>query len=108
MMSDPAILFVKPQSINADDKDALKVAGVIVVEIDDPSSARLVRACADISSSALLRAAVDAIRAHSSMTESVRSLFGNAVCAAIISEGNKRTASPNRVAADQQSVRAVS
>lgn len=83
-MSDPAILFVKPNAIGPEDKTALRDAGVIVVEIDNPADAKFVRAGADfaeLSGSHLLLAACDAIQA--SGISSVRAAFGEAVCAAI-------------------------
>lgn len=36
-MTDPTILFVKPNAISAKDKAALRKAGVIVVEVENPA-----------------------------------------------------------------------
>ena len=80
-MGDPAILFVKPKAISARDKKALQSAGVIVVEIDNPQDAKFVRAGAELSGSALLLAATQAI--ETATFESVRAEFGRAVCAAV-------------------------
>ena len=41
-MAEPKVLFVKPGAIRASDKGKLTKAGVVVVEIDDPASARFV------------------------------------------------------------------
>jgi hypothetical protein len=60
-MTDPTILFVKPQSISDEDRAALREAGVIVVEIDDPASAKFVRAGYEIDSSSMLAAAMKAM-----------------------------------------------
>ena len=87
MSGDPSILFVKPKAISLRDKKALKEAGVIVIEIDDPDSARLVKAGVEIEGGALLRAAADAIMNASITTGTPRELFGKAVCAAIQAEG---------------------
>jgi hypothetical protein len=61
-MSDPAILFVKPQAISDRDKKALQKAGVIVVEIADPASVKFTRAAAEISGSEMLMVALRAIK----------------------------------------------
>lgn len=84
-MADQTILFVKPKAISQRDKKALRNAGVIVVEIDDPNSARLVKAAAELEGSALLRAAAKAINNHSFGGDSVRSLFGQAIAEEILS-----------------------
>ena len=82
-MSDPTILFIKPKAISSSDKKALRAAGVVVVEVDDPQAVRLMKAAVEIDGSELLQAAVKAIHAHNSTTDSVKSLFGRAVCEAI-------------------------
>lgn len=79
-MSDPAILFVKPKAISVKDKKALQGAGVIVVEVDDPSSVKLVRAHSELSSGALLSAAAAAIQ---NGNWNVKNAFAEAICAAI-------------------------
>jgi hypothetical protein len=90
-MTDPAILFVKPDAVRSSDKAKLSKAGVIVVEVDDPQSVRLVRATApieELSHGALLAAAAQAIRASSNATVA----FGQAVANAILgrAEGGGR------------------
>lgn len=82
-MSDPTILFVKPKAISSKDKKTLQAAGVIVVEIDDPASAKLVKAGTELDGGAILRAAASAIRNAGLNTGSARELFGKAMCAAI-------------------------
>jgi hypothetical protein len=43
-MIDAAVLFVKPGAVRPSDKGALRKAGIVVVEVDDPQAVRLVRA----------------------------------------------------------------
>lgn len=62
--AEPSVLFVKPQSISADDKASLASAGIIVVEIDDPSSVKLVRAHSEISGSDMMMAALRAVNGY--------------------------------------------
>lgn len=78
-MSEPAILFVKPKAISQRDKKMLREAGVLIVEIDDPASAKFVRANSELSGSEMLLAAVKAIKASSIAPD----IFGKAICAAI-------------------------
>ena len=82
-MSDPSILFVKPKAISQRDKKALQGAGVIVVEIDDPTSAKLVRAGTEVDGGAMLNAAAYAIANAGYANGNAKELFGKAVCAAI-------------------------
>lgn len=63
-MSDPCVFVVKPRAISLKDKSALRKAGVIVVETDDPSSVRFIRPLAEISSTEMLRCAMKAIDDH--------------------------------------------
>lgn len=87
-MIDPTILFVKPKAISGTDKKALRMAGVIVVEVEDPQSVRLMKATTELDGSDLLRAAAKAIYDHSSSSEGVRSLFGRAISSAIMSKAS--------------------
>lgn len=80
-MTDPAILFIRPKAISQRDKKALSGAGVIVVEVEDPNAVKFVRATTELSSTALLAAATDAINA--SGYESVKVAFAKSVIAAI-------------------------
>jgi hypothetical protein len=75
-MTDPAILFVKPDAISVDDKATLKAAGVLVVEIDDPASAKFTRAAAEVESTEMLRVAAKAIRSSEIATKE----FGELMC----------------------------
>lgn len=81
-MADPSILFVKPAAISDKDKRALKSAGVIVVEIDDPQNAKFVRAGVELEGGAILHAAARAI-ADTGYGNDVKAAFGRAVCEAI-------------------------
>lgn len=85
-MSEPTILFVKPAAISAPDKDALKSAGIIVIEIDDPASAKFVRAGPELTGGELLRAACEAIynTPAGNYARSVREAFAEAIAAAVI------------------------
>jgi hypothetical protein len=78
-MNDPSILFVKPKAISAADKRTLKNVGVIVVEVDDPSAVKFVRAGYEIETTAILRAAVKAVRSNSTSIDA----FGRAMCAVL-------------------------
>jgi outer membrane receptor for monomeric catechols len=80
-MSEPAILFMKPSAISADDKLELKNAGILVIEIDDPANAKFTRAAADISSTDMLGIAATIIK--NTPAASVRDSFAKAVCIAI-------------------------
>lgn len=80
-MSEPVILFVKPKAISARDKKALSNAGVIVVEVDDPSAVKLTRAAAEISSTQMLALAARAIRSSSPYFQAK---FANLVCDALM------------------------
>lgn len=42
-MSEPSVLFVRPGAIKPNDKGRLYKAGVIVVEVDDPSAINFAR-----------------------------------------------------------------
>lgn len=84
-MTDPTILFVKPKAISPRDKKALQSAGVIVVEVEDPQSVRLLKANAELDGSAMLRAAAKAM-AETGFQSDVKSAFGKAVCAAILQQ----------------------
>lgn len=77
--SEPTIMFVKPSAISADDKATLLSAGVIVIEIDDPQSAKIVRAGFELETGVLLNCAAAAIQKSSS----VELAFGKAVAKAI-------------------------
>jgi hypothetical protein len=93
MMSDPAVLFVRPKSISKADRAALRKAGVVVVEVDNPSEVRFLRPSQEISGGALLVAAAKAIRTTGSM-HSVREVFGRVVCEAIEAEAKNDKAPP--------------
>lgn len=77
-MNDPTILIVPPQNLSAKDKRDLAKAGVIVLEMEDPTQARLIRAHAELSSTDLLGAAAEAISKDANSAS--RQLFAKAVC----------------------------
>lgn len=82
-MGEPSVLFVKPQAIKSADKKLLSAAGVIVVEIDDPSAVRFVKAesiAPDLPYGVLLRCAAEVIKSSAQVT---RDHFGSLVCTAI-------------------------
>lgn len=72
---DPAILFIKPNAISPADRTTLATAGILVIEIDDPSSVKFTRAGMDIPQNGLLAAASKAIRHSKAATE----VFGNSI-----------------------------
>lgn len=79
-MNEPPILFVKPRALSNPDKRRLRRAGIIVIEIDDPTSAKFVRACLEMPHSALLTCAAAAI----SKSELATKDFGGSVCRVLI------------------------
>jgi hypothetical protein len=78
-VSDPTILIVPPQNLSAKDKRELAKAGCIVIEMDDPQQARLIRAHAEISSTEMLAAAAKGLEQSSSAREA----FANAIIAVL-------------------------
>lgn len=85
-MIDPTILPVKPGSLNKRDKSALRKAGVIVIEHDDPSSIRLLRPAVEIDSSDLLRCAMRALVSDSSWGRNQRETFAKLVAESVNSK----------------------
>ena len=85
MADAPAIMFVKPGAISAEDKVVLREVNVIVVETDDPNAVRLVRAGHDLPASALLAAAGEAIQ----QSEYAGKVFGGAIAKALKLEFSK-------------------
>ena len=55
------VLIVPPGAVEAADRKALRDAGVVVVELDDPTACQFVKAGETVSSSDMLWAAMDAI-----------------------------------------------
>jgi hypothetical protein len=82
LMSDPAILFVKPKAISQRDKKMLQGAGILIVEVDDPGSVKFTRANAEISSGSMLAIACKVI--HSQSGPTTRENFAKAICDAIM------------------------
>lgn len=87
-MTDPAILFIKPKAISASDKKALRAAGVVVVEIDNPADAKFIRATTEMSTSDLLRCAAKALGASDFATRA----FGAEVAAMLASAKDEKGA----------------
>jgi len=86
-MEDPSILFVKPKAISHADKKALKSAGVIVVELDDPSNVKFIRAGAELNSTELLNVAMQAVSKSSGALDA----FGRAMTSALLAKGPRPT-----------------
>ncbi len=87
-MTDPAILFVKPNAVSARDKKSLQAAGVLIVEIEDPNDVKFVRPQAEIPSGEMLRMACDVIARQSNPT--VRENFAKMICSAIMANGRQQ------------------
>jgi hypothetical protein len=90
MNGDPSILFVKPKAISTKDKEALHDAGVIVVEVDDPSAVKLVRPVAEIEGGEILRAAARAIATAGTLAGTAREIFAKELCEAIQAKAEGR------------------
>lgn len=76
------ILVVRPKTLNAADKKALRVAGVVVVEANDPTEVRFLRADSELSSGDLCVAAMNAL-SKSSNINNEHGLFVKLVSAAL-------------------------
>lgn len=87
-MPDPAIIFLKPGAISKQDRNMLRKEGVLVVEIDDPSSVKFVRAHAEMSSSDMLRAAMRAVTYGGSR---VKEVFTNAIAEHVLASDERTT-----------------
>lgn len=86
-MSEPLLLPVKPDTLNAKDKAALRNAGVIVIEHDNPSELRLLRPSAELDSSDLLRCAMQGLMNKDGMYGAgQREAFAKAVHAAVMAK----------------------
>lgn len=79
-MTDPAILFAKPGVVKPADKKALKTAGVLVIEIEDPQSVKFTRAYAEFDQCDLLRIAMKTIKETASF-QNVREVLGANIAA---------------------------
>lgn len=60
-MSDPIILPVRPGSLSAKDKAALRRAGVIVIEHEQPDELRLLRPRSEVDAGQMLNCALQAL-----------------------------------------------
>ena len=83
--TNPAILFIKPRAISQKDKKSLQVAGVVVIEVEDPQAVNFVRPRADLSGSELLACAAEAMT-HNAWSEESKKQFGAAICKAILAK----------------------
>lgn len=92
MPSEPTILIVPPQNLSAKDKRELAKAGCIVIEMDDPQQARLIRANAELSSTEMLAAAAKGLGESSSAREA----FAKAICALLIERGASKPIGPSQ------------
>lgn len=70
-MSEPTIFVCRPGAVSAKSRAELKRAGVIVVELDDPSQFKLLRASSEIDSSSMLAAALDALTSQPQVADYV-------------------------------------
>ncbi len=77
-MNEPTLLPVKPGSLSADDKAALRDAGVIVIEHENPQELRLLRPSADVDAGTMFACAMEALCGPSS-DSAVRSAFTRAL-----------------------------
>lgn len=58
---EPAILPVKPGTLSAEDKAALREIGVVVIEHENPSELRILNTLSEIPASDMLRCALKAL-----------------------------------------------
>jgi hypothetical protein len=79
IIADPPVLFVKHKAISDVDKAALKAAGIIVIEMDDPTAVKFVRAKSELAGGELLQLAAEAI----TQSEISFKKFGLAVATAL-------------------------
>lgn len=84
-MSDAAVLFVKPRAIKSADKRALRDAGIIVVEVENPADIKFTRAETELPCGDLLAIAAGAIAKFQYARES----FGRAVAEALMARRPK-------------------
>ena len=90
-MNEPCILPVKPGSLNAKDKAALRKAGVIVVEHESPEEIRFLRPTADIDSSDMLLCAMRALNVKTGVDGSdQREAFAKLVLTALEAKDTTR------------------
>lgn len=90
-MSEPTILFCQPKSISTADRKAIEKKGILVVEVADPQSVRLVKPHAELDAGELLLAAIQAIDKQSSITASAQTLFGGYLCEAVKKKALQQT-----------------
>jgi hypothetical protein len=85
------IMPVKPGTISADDKAALKEIGVVVIEHEDPGSLRLITPLNETSQGTMLRAAIKALQCYpdTSYAQRMREHFANTVFADLIARNLK-------------------
>lgn len=86
-MTDPVILFAKPQFVSKEDKATLAAAGVIVVEVSDVADVKLVRAHSELSGGDLLLAAAKAL-SDTRFSSHQLTVFGAAICGALKEKTN--------------------
>lgn len=84
-MSEPSILIVRPGAIHRRNAARCEEAGIIVVETDDPASVRFVRAGVEMSSSAMLACAMEAMLATAGgTTQQMQVVFAKKIAEAVI------------------------
>ncbi len=81
------ILVTKPGALNAEDREALRQAGVVAVEAESPSDVKIIAASgAELSGSAMLYAAMRALNTNETFTTGAREAFAKAIMAELQTE----------------------
>lgn len=89
-MSEPLLLVLsRDEPLSDDALDALREAGVIVLQVDDPAAVRLLRPETDVDAGDMLRCAMRAIRT-SQVMDNPRIAFANELAALIEQRWNER------------------
>lgn len=84
-MSEPSVLFVRPNTVSDATMQRCADANIIVIEIDDPANAKFVRAGTEMSSSAMLGAAMKAmVETKGTTTEAMMRKFAEAIAGAVL------------------------
>lgn len=87
---EPTILIVPPQQLSEENRTALSAIGVVVIEMDDPSKARLLKQSAELSSSDMLHAAVKSIITTTKRSSTAAAMnFGEEMALALIEARSK-------------------
>lgn len=83
---EPTLLPVKPGTLSPEDKNALRNAGIIVIEHENPAELKLMKPTAEIDGSEILRCAMKALISYTGgIADGQRVEFTNQLAKAIIS-----------------------